>query len=179
MQPGEARPGFAQLGLAGLWGVVGVAATFVKAIVKLAPVAAEALCDEALGAGHWAFCVLWGAFCVYAEGYRAFQKHFCPRVVARAQCLARRPPALHAALAPAFCMALFHAPRRRLVGSWGVLFGVVALVVVVRALPQPWRGLVDAGVLVALAWGVLCLGYFGARALAGAPPPISPDLPER
>ncbi|HEU4410143.1 MAG TPA: hypothetical protein VFS43_33115 [Polyangiaceae bacterium] len=175
---GEGGAPPARLGAAGLWGVVGVGATFVQAITKLAPVAAEALRGAGLGAGHVAFLAAWVAFCAYVEGYRAFQRQFCPRAVARAQRLGPGSPPLLVALAPLYCMGLLHATRRRLVASWGVVFGVTGLVLVVRALPQPWRGLVDAGVLVALAWGVLCLGHFTRRALVGDRLPVSPDLPE-
>ncbi len=176
--PGATRARAGGLGAAGLWGVLGVGATFVQAIAKLAPVAAEALRAEGLGAEHVAFLVGWAGFCAYVEGYRAFQKGFCPRVVARARRLAARPRALHVVLAPAFCMGLFHATRRLLISSWCVVVGVTAMVLAVRALPQPWRGLVDAGVLVALSWGVLCLGYFTALAWRGERMPVAPDTPE-
>ena len=34
---------------------------------------------------------------------------------------------------------------------------MVIIVVVVHQFPQPWRGIVDAGVVVGLGWGVVCL----------------------
>jgi hypothetical protein len=165
---GESAAGEGRLGLVGAWGILGVAATFAQAVTKLAPVAAAALRDERLGARHVAFLAAWSAFCVYVEGYRAFQKRFCPRVVARAVDLGARPRALDSLLAPAYCMGLFRAPRRLLMTSWGVVLGVSTIVVIVRTLPQPLRGLVDAGVLLALAWGLACLGYFTLRAALGA-----------
>jgi hypothetical protein len=75
-------------------------------------------------------------------------------------------------------MGLFHATRKRLVVSWSVLSGVVVLVVAVRMLEQPWRGIVDAGVVVGLAWGLLALACNTVRAVRGLPVPGSADLPD-
>ena len=38
------------------------------------------------------------------------------------------------------------------------------LVALVRRLDQPWRGIIDAGVVVGLAWGLAALWIFTARA---------------
>jgi hypothetical protein len=81
------------------------------------------------------------------------------------------------ALAPFFCMSLFSATRRGLIVAWAVVGGVAALVAGVRMLPQPWRGIVDAGVVAGLAWGTLALVLYFARALAGRLPDITDDLP--
>ncbi len=76
-------------------------------------------------------------------------------------------------------MGLVHATRRRLVVSWTIVVGIVGIVIVVRMLEQPWRGIVDAGVVVGLAWGVLSIVYYTARAFAGRTMPVAPDLPPR
>ena len=34
---------------------------------------------------------------------------------------------------------------------------MIVLIVSVRQLPQPWRGMVDAGVVVGLTWGVVSI----------------------
>ncbi len=47
----------------------------------------------------------------------------------------------------------------------------------VRALAQPWRGIVDAGVVVGLTWGCVAILVFWARSLLGRPPEIAPDFP--
>ena len=54
---------------------------------------------------------------------------------------------------------------------------VILIIIAVRALPSPWRGVVDLGVVVALAWGVAALWYFFAFALRGMEPPVSADTP--
>jgi hypothetical protein len=64
-------------------------------------------------------------------------------------------------------MALVYANRRRLIVSWMVVAGIVTLVLLVRLLPQPWRGVVDAGVALALAYGAVAIAVLYARALAG------------
>lgn len=166
-----------RLSLTGLWGVLGVVALLSQAIVRLVPWALEPFEADMLGGGHIVLLVAWVVIAGYAEGYRAFQKQFTPRVVARAQHLSAHPRFLHVLLAPAFCMGLFHATRRRLIVSWSVTLGVVGLVVAVKQLAQPWRGIIDAGVVIALAWGVVMLALFTLRGLAGHRMPVSPDVP--
>jgi len=166
-----------RISLAGMWGVVGVVALLMQAIVRLAPRAIEVFEADMLGGVHVALLVAWVVFAAYAEGYRAFQKQFTPRVVARAQHLSAHPRLLHVLLAPAFCMGLFHATRKRLVVSWSVSLGVVGLIVAVKHVAQPWRGIIDAGVVIALTWGVVMLARFTLRGLAGHRMPVSPDVP--
>lgn len=139
-----------------LWGFATVMALLVNAFVTLGPIAAEAF-DMPLGAHHVAFLVGWCAFMLFFEGYRGFQRSFSPRVVARAFWLGREARPLDILLAPAFCMGLYRAPRRIWVTAWSVLIGVVLLVILVGELAQPWRGLVDIGVLAGLGWGAISM----------------------
>ncbi len=123
-----------------------------------------------------ALYVGWIAFNGYAEGYRAFQQRFSPRVVARALHLARHPKPLHAVLAPFYCMALFHANRRGKMLAWGTTFAVLCFIALLRYVPQPWRGIVDGGVVVALIWGALAIVVFYVRAIFFDKPPNAPAL---
>jgi hypothetical protein len=166
-----------RLSLVGVWGIAGVAALLVQAIVRLTPLAIEPFEAGMLGAFHLVLLAGWVLFSAYTEGYRAFQKQFTPRVVARAQYLSAHPRLVHAILAPAFCMGFFHATRKRLIVSWVVTLSIIGLIVAVKMLAQPWRGIIDAGVVLALAWGVIALAYFTARALAGHRMPVPPDVP--
>lgn len=172
MLPVRDRPNL----LAALWGIAGVLALLVNATISLGVRAVEAI-RGGLSPGEWALVVASIAFNGYFEGYRAFQLQFAPRVVARALYLARRPRPLHVLLAPLYCMALFHATRRRLITSWIIVFGVVGLVMIVRLIGQPWRGIIDVGVAMALAWGVGAIVVFAARAARGVEPPIAADVP--
>lgn len=163
--------------LVAFWGVGGVCLMLGNAVYRLTPVALEPILAGGLTWWHGALYVGSVAFNGYAEGYKAFQKAFSPRVAARALHLARRPHPLHVLLAPAFCMGLFHATRKRMITSWVILLAVVAVVVAVRMLPQPWRGIIDAGVVVGLSWGIFATVFYFGRGLAGRPIPGRTDLP--
>jgi len=157
------------------WGIAGVLALLGNAIYRLTPYALE-LFEQTLTSVELVVLAAWVLFNAYSEGYRAFHRMFSPRVVARARTLAgaRR---LFVVLAPLYCMGLFHATRRRVIVSWSITIGIVGIVILVRSVAQPWRGIIDAGVVVGLAWGVASIVYYTARALAGHAMPVPPDLP--
>lgn len=159
------------------WGALGFGGLLLRAIIGLTPMALEPIREHSLTGLQIGLYVAWVVWMWWSEGYRAFQKLLAPRVAARALHLARNPRVHHVILAPLFCMALFHATRRRLITAWGVVLMVVALVVSVRFVPQPWRGIVDGGVVVGLAWGLGAIIICFALALAGRPVPADPDLP--
>ncbi|HXY55812.1 MAG TPA: hypothetical protein VEM40_14195 [Nitrospirota bacterium] len=160
-----------------LWGLMGVILLLGSAVYRLTPLAVQAFTYEMLWY-HWVFLALVLFFMAYAEGYRAFQKGFSPRVAARARYLRTHRNNLHLILAPLFCMGYFHAPKRRRVTSISVTLGIIALVILVRLLPQPWRGIVDAGVVVGLAWGLISLLIFAAQAFRAQEFPYAPEVPE-
>jgi len=121
---------------------------------------ALALQGTAMTALHWfalAFSVLYMA---YAEGYKGFHLGFAPRVVVRAQYLASNPRWIHLLLAPVFCMGYIHATRKRIILSCSLTLMIICFVLLARLLPQPWRGIVDAGVVVGLTIGVFSILYF-------------------
>jgi hypothetical protein len=149
------------------WGISGVLFLIGGAVLRLTPVALDAFAHP-FGPRHWAFLVGFFVFMVWSEGYRGFQKNFAPRVAARARYLRQNPHLGHALLAPLFCMAFFHAPRRRLMGSYGLMTMIVVFVLIARQLPQPWRGLVDLGVAAGLVWGLVALAVFTYQAFGTA-----------
>ncbi len=165
------------LGLIAFWGIAGVVAILVKAVVRLLPLVLE-LAEYVLAPVELAALVGWIAVMAVAEGWRGFHRQFSPRVVARALHLeAVRRPRWVVALAPLYCMGLVHATRRRLWTSWILTLGIVALVIGVRQLSQPWRGIVDAGVVVGLAIGTLSILYYVVRVARGHAMPVPPDVP--
>jgi hypothetical protein len=164
--------------LTALWGVAGVVLLLLDAVHRLGTKALHVLQAYELTASQYALFAGWTVVIGYLEGYRGFQTRFAPRVVARAAHLAVHPRPLHVLLAPLYCMALLHATRRRLVGSWLLVAGIVAVVLLVRQLPQPYRGLIDGGVVFALAWGTLAIVVHYLRGIAGHAPTIAPDVPE-
>ena len=163
---------------AALWGVLGFLLILMQAIVRLAPLAWEPIAIGALGVHHYLLYAASIVFNGYFEGYRAFQLQVAPRVVARACALANNPKPIHVLLAPFFCMALFHATKKRLIVSWSVYAGIVVLIVSVRQLAQPWRGIVDAGVVVGLSWGAAAIAIHAVAVARGAPLKASAELPE-
>lgn len=164
------------------WAVLGIVALLVQAIVRLLPRALEPVLDGSLdvtGALAYAASII---FLGYSEGYRGFQRSFSPRVVVRAFALARRRPSTTTTalvlVAPLMAMGLIHATRRRLIGSWVLLLGIVGLILLVSQLAQPWRGAVDAGVVVGLTWGIMATVVLLIRALRGQVPEVDPQLPD-
>jgi hypothetical protein len=65
-------------------------------------------------------------------------------------------------------MLLVGAPRPTLARAWLGVAGIVLAVLLVRALPDPWRGIIDLAVAAALAWGLLVLVRGAPRVLAAA-----------
>jgi|TARA_B110000908_G_scaffold113131_1_gene132645 GT2 family glycosyltransferase len=118
------------------------------------------LVNSSMSQLHWlalAFSVIYMA---YAEGYKGFHLGFAPRVVVRARYLADNPRALHVLLAPLFCMGYIYATRKRQIVSFALTVMIICFVLIARSMPQPWRGILDAGVVVGLSLGVLSIAYF-------------------
>ena len=141
------------------WGISGVILLLLFAIYRLAPMAL-ALTELSLSALHWAALVFSVFYMAYAEGYKGFHQAFAPRVVSRAHYLKQHPRISHVFLAPLFCMGYFHATKRRQLLSYGLTIMIICFVLIARQLPQPWRGIVDAGVVVGLCLGVMSILYF-------------------
>ena len=114
----------------------------------------------------------------WSEGYRGFQQSFSPRIVARARYLIAHPRPAHVLLAPLFCMGYFRTTRRRMISVYALTVFIVLLIIAVRWLPQPWRGIVDAGVVVGLTWGLISMGAFTLKALTANDYPYAPEVPE-
>jgi hypothetical protein len=165
------------------WGLFGVVGLIASAVWRLTPRSVELL-DLPLGPLHWLVLAVFTPYMAYAEGYKGFHLNFAPRVVARALYLrdTRRANPLQGivltALAPAFCMGYFHATRRRMLVSWLVTSAIVALVIVVSQTPQPWRGIVDAGVVTGLGLGIASLLWHWQRSWRGVKPAVPLDLPD-
>jgi len=174
---GHTRRGAEIIGILGaFWGLAGVSLLLGSAVYRLSLLAIDAF-SYTLHWHHWLALAAIVLFMAYSEGYRAFQKGFSPRVVARARYLKLHPQPLHAALAPLFCMGFLHATKRRQITSISVTAGIIVLVLLVRLLPQPWRGIVDAGVVVGLMWGLISLGVFALRAFLAEEFLFSPEIP--
>jgi len=165
------------LGVVGaVWGVLGLCALLSWAIYRLSFFAVEGW-ETPWAWWHWAFFVGWMAFMLYGEGYKGFQKGFSPRVVARATHLARNPVGWHVLLAPIYCMGYIHATKKRRIVAMSVTSGIIALIIVVHQLPQPWHGIVDIGVVAGLLWGVAAILVFALKVLIAGPLDWPTDVP--
>ena len=163
--------------IAYVWGIGGVALAVVDALIRLTPIAIDAF-RQPLGVAHWTFLAVWMVFMVIVEGVRGFHGSFSPRVVARAEHLLEHARPVDVVLAPFFCSGLYGTTRRRLIAGWGMITGIVSVVVAVRLLAQPWRGLIDAGVVAGLSVGLLSVAIWFVRARRGGDLPFGPELSE-
>ncbi|MEX0963225.1 MAG: hypothetical protein WDZ52_04170 [Pseudohongiellaceae bacterium] len=141
------------------WGIGGVVLLLVFAIFRLAPMALE-LASSSMSQLQWLALVFSVIYMAYAEGYKGFHQGFAPRVVVRATYLGNNPRPLHVLLAPLFCMGYIYATRRRQMLSMALTVMIICFVLIARMMPQPWRGILDAGVVVGLSLGVVSIGYF-------------------
>lgn len=144
---------------AAAWGLIGFSALLGEAFYKVTPYVIE-LFQKPLSALHWAALIGWVAFMAYSEGYRGFQKHYSPRFAARLRWLRENANLKQALLAPLFCMCFFGTTRKRKIVAYCLTSGIALLVVLIKLLPQPWRGIIDVGVIVGLGWGLLSIYVF-------------------
>jgi len=165
--------------VAAIWGATGVIGIVLYAVVRLADHVFAAL-SMGLDVVQWSALVCNIVFMAWSEGYRGFQLKFAPRVAARAVYLWRTPVSVATRLAaPLFCIGYFAAHRRTRVIAWAGTAGIVVLVLIVHRLDQPWRGVIDAGVVVGLSWGLVSLCAAVTVALRTLEYPVSPQVPDR
>ena len=161
-----------------LWGIAGVTLLLGSAVYRLTPLAIDAFSYRFLWY-HGVTLAVIIAIMAYAEGYHGFQQGFSPRVAARARYLRDHPLPILAILAPFFCMGYFHATKKRKITSISLTAGIVVLVLLVRLVSQPWRGIIDAGVVIGLIWGIVSLLFFSVQAFTSEDFLYSPEVPEQ
>ncbi|VGO21204.1 hypothetical protein [Pontiella sulfatireligans] len=163
--------------LGSIWGVGGLSLVFGSALYRLYPYAEE-LQGMSFTWLHWVALFASLVFMGYAEGYKGFHLKFSPRCAARALYLKDNPTFIRVLFAPFFCMGYFHATRKRKIVAYSLTLMIVLLIVGVRKLEQPWRGIVDAGVLLGLGWGLVSVWIFSAKAFFGQGFDVSPETPD-
>jgi len=174
-----------RLGTAALWwGTLGFMALLAVGIQRMWGIALDSL-SYSWTTSHYALLIVNTFIMAWVEGYRGFQQSFSPRFAARAISLKRKPSPLGFVFAPLALMGFFHAPMRRVIGAIALTLGIVAIVLVYRAFPQPWRGILDFGVIVGLSWGaiatLLAVINANARGTDVDPewrPAVDPRLPD-
>jgi len=161
--------------LAWLWGLGGIVALLVTSSVRLAGIGWDSF-NYDFNFWHWLLLVLHTLFMAHAEGYRGFQTSFSPRAVARAWHLRAHPTWFTTLLAPLFCMGYFGTTRRRMISAYALTVGIVLLIVAFQYLAQPWRGILDVGVVVGLTWGTASILVFALRTWTTGRATTSPEL---
>lgn len=160
---------------AAIWGFVGVVSFLTYAVIRLFQ-HTYILLDYSMTPLQWSALFITVVFMSYFEGYKGFQKGFSPRVAARVLYLSQHSTLIQGILAPVFCMGYFGTSRRRQISVIVLTLLLVGLVTAVKGLPQPWRGIVDAGVVVGLTWGVLSFALFVIKAFVSEDFPYSPEV---
>ena len=159
------------------WGLTGIIGLLGGAIYRLTPVALEAFARE-LTWYHWLLAVVNVVFMAYSEGFHGFQRKFSPRVAARAKYLKAQGNLTLTIFAPLFCMGYFRAVVRVKVVAYLLTIGIVLLIFLVHQTPQPWRGIIDIGVVVGLGWGIVTLCIYSAHAFRTEDFTYSPEVAE-
>lgn len=162
--------------LGATWGFLGVNLLIGYAIVRLTPRALDAV-QSGLTVFQWIILILWLIFMLVSEGYRGFQKKFSPRTAARVRYVRDNPNWLRVLLGPAFCMGYFDANRKTRIVSICLTVGIICLVILVSFCPEPWRGIIDFGVVAGLMWGLTSFWIFTAQALTQQEFSHSPEMP--
>ena len=153
--------------IAAAWGIIGLLLPLGFAVWRLGLNSIEAL-QMPLNWLHWLVFIGFLIFMLYSEGYKGFQKSFSPRFAARTKHLLYNASFLQLLLAPLFCMSYFNAPKRRVIATCSLTAMIIIFILSFRLVPQPWRGLLDAGVVAGLIWGMVASILFCIKALTDA-----------
>ncbi len=162
--------------LGAIWGIGGISLLFGSALFRLYPHARE-LWDLPMEWVHWALLAANLFLFGYVKGYKVLHLRFSPRVAARVLYLKNNSTLPRVLFAPFFCMGYFHATRKRKIVSYCFTVLIVGLIILVRRLEQPWRGIIDAGVVLALGWGLVSIWFFAGKAFFGRGADVSPEAP--
>ena len=137
------------------WTVLGVAAILAWAVYRLGGRGLDVI-QQGLDGFEWLVLVVLTTGFVYGEGVRSLDRKWVPSVVERARRL-REKSVLLWILAPLYGLSLVGTERKELVRGWLGTSAIVAMVLLVRAFPAPWRGIIDFAVAAALSWGVVAI----------------------
>jgi len=149
--------------IAVIWAIFGLLALLGFACWRLSAYTIDSF-SMPLNWMHWVVFVAWTIFMAHGEGYKGFQKKFSPRFAARCKYLSHSTTTLQLILAPLFCMAYFHAPKKRVIATFALTIMIIIFIFAFRLIPQPWKGLLDFGVVFGLAWGAVSTLYYCFKA---------------
>lgn len=138
------------------WAVLGVSVLFATASYRLGERGVAVIRD---GLGGWEWMALAGLTLVfvYGEGFLALDRKWVPSLMRRARELREERSVIVRLLAPLYGLSLIGAPPAKLLLSWLGTLAIVGAILVIRTLPDPWRGIIDFAVAAALAWGLVAI----------------------
>ena len=142
--------------LAPIWGVAGVCFLFAFAVIRLGTRGVGTIYDG-LGGLEWAALVTLTVAFAYGEGYRALVLRWVPGLFRRLRRLRQESNLFLRLLAPAYALALITPDGGQRLRAWLGTGAIVAAIVFVSRLPEPWRGIVDFAVAVALLIGLVAI----------------------
>jgi hypothetical protein len=159
-----------------IWGGIGVICLLMFSALRLSNIALEFLLYPAQ-LWHWAVLLVWVVFMAYSEGYKGFQQAFSPRVASRLLWLKQNPKGWLVVFAPLYAMGFIYASKKRALVSYTIIIMILVFVTIAVNLPQPWRPILDAGVVVGLLWGAIATAWHLVLAMRSGTSLINPELP--
>lgn len=153
--------------VAAAWGIAGFILLLLRGVQRITPPVVEASGTD-LDMVHWAAAAVSILVFGVGEGYVAIQKHYMPRLLARADHLRRNPRMVYGVLAPLYCMGLIGWDLKTTARGWSMVVAIVLMVIIVRRIASPWQEIILAGVVFALAWAAVAATIVGVRFLMSA-----------
>lgn len=164
------------------WGIGGVLLILLSAITRLSTRVIE-MFDVPLSLFQWLLLLMFACYMAYAEGYKGFHLNFAPRVISRAQFFLAEDnfnKFIYTLFAPLLCMGYIYSTKKRKLVSILLTSAIIILVLLVRLLPQPWRGIIDAGVVLGLLLGVSSIIFFWLQSKQTEwTSPVPADFPDK
>jgi len=74
-------------------------------------------------------------------------------------------------------MGFIYASKKRALVSYTIVIMILVFVTIAVNLPQPWRPILDAGVVVGLLWGAIATAWHLVLAMRAGTSLINPELP--
>lgn len=142
-----------------IWGFAGVSLILLHGITCVYPYVVT-LDFSKMFWYHYLSLIISIIFLGYAEGYKGFQLSFSPRVAQRLKLVFKNPSFVNVVLSPLFCMGFFGISKKRMKITYILTITIIFLIIIIERISEPWRGIIDTGVLVGLSWGLLSFWFF-------------------